>query len=234
MPYVSREGDVFVLNLGAEGEQAGENRFHPDWMDAIHASLDEIEGSEGPAALVVTSTGKFFSNGLDVEWIFGHLDQLPEYLDRTHSIFSRLLTFPMPTISAVSGHAFGAGAMLAISTDFQLMREDQGFFCLPEVDLNMPFTVGMSALLNSRLPKQTAIEAMTTGRRYGGPDALAAGIVQATSDATALLSSAVSRAEQLTSKRGANLGGIKRSIHGDLIGALETKTRDTNFAFGQQ
>ncbi|GGC65927.1 enoyl-CoA hydratase/isomerase family protein [Hoyosella rhizosphaerae] len=232
MPYLTRDGDVFVLYLGNEGEQDNENRFHPDWMDAVHASLDEVEASEGPAALVVAATGKFFSNGLDVEWIFGNLDKVPEYLDRSHTIFSRLLTFPMPTVSAIQGHAFGAGAMLAISTDFQVMRSDRGFYCLPEVDLSMPFTVGMNALLNSRLPKQTAIEAMTTGRRFGGEDALKSGIVQSAVPGEDVLATAVSRVANNASKRGPNLAGIKRSIHGDLLAALAVKTRDTPFSFG--
>ncbi|WP_278315365.1 enoyl-CoA hydratase-related protein [Lolliginicoccus levis] len=233
MPYLSREGEVFVLYLGNEGEDDNESRFHPDWMDAVHARLDEVEASEGPAALVVTATGKFFSNGLDVEWIFGNLDGLPEYLDRSHTIFSRLLAFPMPTVAAISGHAFGAGAMLAMSTDFQVMRSDRGFFCLPEVDLGMPFTVGMSALLNSRLPKQAAIEAMTTGRRYGGADALASGIVQAALPGEEVLPTAIERAASLIAKRGPNLGSIKRSIHGALLGDLAITTRETGFSFGQ-
>ena len=99
----------------------------------------------------------------------------------------------MATVAAVQGHAFGAGAMLASSHDFQIMRADRGFYCLPEVGLNMPFTVGMSALLNSRLPKQTAVDAMTTGRRFGGADALAAGIVQETVDGDGVLAAAVAQ-----------------------------------------
>ncbi len=224
---------MFVLYLGNEGEDDNENRFHPDWMDAVHARLDEVEASEGPAALVITATGKFFSNGLDVQWIFGNLDGLPEYLDRSHTIFSRLLSFPLPTVAAIGGHAFGAGAMMAISADFQVMRSDRGFFCLPEVDLGMPFTVGMAALINSRLPKQTAIEAMTTGRRYGGPDALGAGIIQTAVPGEDVLPTAIKHAASLVAKRGPNLAGIKRSIHGALLDDLAIETRGTGLTFGQ-
>ncbi|NKS27717.1 hypothetical protein GS505_18250, partial [Rhodococcus hoagii] len=47
---------------------------------------------------------------------------------------------PMATIAAVQGHAFGAGAMLAVSQDFRVMRSDAATTALPEVNLNMPFT----------------------------------------------------------------------------------------------
>ncbi len=113
---------------------------------------------------MTTATGKFYTNGLDTTWIFGNLDGLPGYLDKVHTIYSRLLTFPMATVAAVQGgHAFGAGAMLASSHDFQSHARGPRLLLPAEVGLNMPFTVGMSALLNSRLPKQTAVDAMTTG-----------------------------------------------------------------------
>jgi len=235
MPYLERSGDVHVLYLGdKDGPENNENRFHPDWIDAVHALLDEVEAVEGPAALVTTATGKFYSNGLDTDWVFANLDKITGYLDRVHTVYTRLLSFPMTTIAAVQGHAFGAGAMLATAHDFRTVRVDRGFYCLPEVNLNMPFTVGMSALVTSRLPMQTAVEAMTTGRRYGGPDAVAAGIADTAVEADQLLSSAIERAAALTSTRGKNLSGIKRGIHADALDALNTPTGESNFSFGAQ
>jgi enoyl-CoA hydratase/carnithine racemase len=96
----------------------------------------------------------------------------------------------------------------------------------------MPFTVGMSALLNSRLPKQTAVDAMTTGRRFGGADALAAGIVQETVDGDGVLAAAVAKASALTSTHGKNLAGIKAGIHRDALADLAQVTDKSNFSFG--
>ncbi|WP_206511314.1 enoyl-CoA hydratase/isomerase family protein [Rhodococcus sp. BGS-1C] len=235
MPYLERSGDVHVLYLGdKDGPENNENRFHPDWIDAVHALLDEVEAVEGPAALVTTATGKFYSNGLDTDWLFANLDKITGYLDRVHTVYTRLLAFPMATIAAVQGHAFGAGAMLATAHDFRTVRVDRGFYCLPEVNLNMPFTVGMSALVTSRLPRQTAVEAMTTGRRFGGSDAVAAGIADTAVEADQLLPSAIERAAALTSTRGKNLAGIKRGIHADVLDALDTPTGESNFSFGSE
>ncbi|OZF58351.1 enoyl-CoA hydratase-related protein [Rhodococcus sp. 14-2470-1a] len=235
MPYLERNGDVHILFLGdQDGPENNENRFHPDWIDRVHALLDEVEAVEGPAALVTTATGKFFTNGLDTDWLFANLDKITSYLDRVHTLYTRMLTFPMTTIASVQGHAFGAGAMLATAHDFRIVRADRGFYCLPEVNLNMPFTVGMSALVNGRLPKQTAVEAMTTGRRYGGADAVAAGIADAAVDADQVLVAAVERAAASTSTRGKNLAGIKAGIHADVLAALNIPTGESNFSFGNQ
>lgn len=224
MPYLEREGDVFILYLGNRDEVDNENRFHPDWITAVHAALDEVEAHEGPAALVTAATGKYYTNGLDTEWLFANMDSFGEYLDRVHTIYSRLLAFPMTTVAAVQGHAFGAGAMLATAHDLRVMRSDRGFYSLPEAQLNMPFTVGMNALMTAQLPRTTAVEAMTTSRRYGGADALAAGIVNQVADEAELLGTAVARAAATAALHGPNLAGIKTGIHAQVIEALAVKT----------
>ena len=71
MPTLDRSDDVFVLDLGDT-----ENRFHPDWLAAVDAALDEVEGAAGPRALVTAATGKFFSNGLDLDWVGAHPDEM--------------------------------------------------------------------------------------------------------------------------------------------------------------
>ncbi|GAA4808317.1 MULTISPECIES: enoyl-CoA hydratase-related protein [Tomitella] len=231
MPLLQRRGDVFVLWLAGAEAQDDDARFHPDRLAALHVALDEVEAAEGPAALVTANTGKYYSNGLDLEYILPQMDRLDAYLDEVHALYHRLVAFSTPTVAAVQGHAFGAGAMLATAHDFRVMRADRGFYCLPEVTLQMPFTPSMSALMTRRLPAQVALEAMTTGRRYGGGDALAAGIVDAVADgsasADAVLDAAVARAQELAPLRGPNLAGIKRGIHAELLEALARKTVGT-------
>lgn len=240
MPYLERDGDVHILYLGNEGqtdsahvETDSENRFHPDWIAEVHARLDEVEATEGPAALVTTATGKFFSNGLDTDWLFANLDEIYGYLDKVHSIFARLLAFPMPTVAAVNGHAFGAGAMMATAHDFRVMRADRGFYCLPEVHLGMPFTVGMNALITNRLGNQVAVATMTTADRFGAAAALAARIIDATANADDLLATAVARASGLARNRGPNLRVVKSALHAPTLAALAVPTGPDNLAFGQ-
>ena len=43
------------------------------------------------------------------------------------------------------------GCGLATAHDFRVMRADRGFWCLPEADIGIPFTRGMSALIQARL-----------------------------------------------------------------------------------
>ncbi|HEY9394028.1 MAG TPA: enoyl-CoA hydratase-related protein, partial [Nocardioides sp.] len=138
MVTISSDGPVWTLDLGD-----GENRFSPDWLEAVGSALDQIESTTEPAVLVTIGGGKFYSNGLDLEWLGQNLDQHDTYVARVEDLFARILTLPVPTVAAVNGHAFGAGAMLAMAHDYRVMREDRGYFCFPEVDIHIPFTVGM-------------------------------------------------------------------------------------------
>jgi enoyl-CoA hydratase/carnithine racemase len=215
VPTLDRHDDVFVLDLGDT-----ENRFHPDWLTAVHSALDEVEAADGPKALVVGATGKFFSNGLDLDWLGEHRDQHEAYLSDVQVLLARVLALPLASVAALQGHVFAAGAMLSLACDTRVMRADRGFWCLPEVDIGLPFTVGMSALVQARLAPQTAHEAMTTGRRYGGDDARTAGIVEHAVSEDALRGTAVELAAAQTGKAGPTLGTIKVRMYAPVLAAL--------------
>ena len=215
MTTLDRRGAVFVLTLGDD-----ENRFHPDRLAAITAALDEVDAAEGPKAVVTTGAGKFYSNGLDLDFMASHPDASETNLRDVHALFARVLAFPAPIVAAVGGHAFAAGAMLALAHDLIVMRGDRGYFCLPEVDLGIPFTAGMNALIRSRLPIATAHEAMTTARRYGGVDAKEAGIVAATAGEGEVLDLAVALAEERAAKAGPVFGAIKARLYAEVIAEL--------------
>ena len=217
MGNLDRRGAVFILTLGDD-----ENRFQPDRLAVINAALDEVESADAPKAVVTTGVGKFYSNGLDLDFMSSNPDAAESNLRDVHALFARVLAFPAPIVSGIQGHAFAAGAMLALAHDLCVMRGDRGYFCLPEVDLGIPFTAGMNALIRSRLPIATAHEAMTTARRYGGADAQAAGIVAATAGEGEVLDVAVALAEERAPKAGPVFGAIKARLYAEVIAELKT------------
>jgi len=218
MPALDRHDDVFVLDLGDT-----ENRFSPDWLASVEGALDHVAGADGPRALVTAATGKFFSNGLDLDWLFAHADQHEDYVVRVHELLARVLALPVVTVAALQGHTFAAGAMLSLAHDFRVMRADRGFWCLPEADIGIPFTRGMSALIQARLTPQTAHEAMTTARRYGGEDARAAAIVDRAVDEESVRTTAVELAASLAGKAGDTLGTIKARMYAPALAALRDR-----------
>jgi enoyl-CoA hydratase/carnithine racemase len=215
MVELTRSGNVYVLTMNA-----GENRFNASSVAALNRALDEVEGAKGPSALVTTGSGKFYSNGLDLDWIGTECADRPGFIRDVERLFARLLTFPRPAVAAVNGHAFAAGAMLFLAQDFSIMRADRGYFCLPEVDINFPFTPGMTALIAARLPQPVLHEACTIGKRYGGGDAARLGIVSEAVPEIDVLPRAIARAAELATKDAATFSAIKRGLYAAAIAAL--------------
>lgn len=210
--------DVHVLDLGD-----GENRLNPDSIGAAHSALDGIDTDDGPAALLTVAHGKIFSNGLDLEWLSVHRDQHSEYIANVHALYARILSLPLITVAAVQGHAFGAGAMLALAHDFRVMRADRGYWCLPEIDIGLPFTRGMAALVQSKVSPAVAHEAMLTGHRYGGTEALNAGIVDRIESESSVREVGFSLARANVSKAGKAMGVTKERMHTQVLAMLRDR-----------
>jgi enoyl-CoA hydratase/carnithine racemase len=215
MPTLQRQDDLFVLDLGD-----GENRFTVEWMTSVTEALDEVDAAEGPRALLTVASGKIWSNGLDLDWLVANLDRAGEYTAQVQDLFARTLSTQYPTIAVLQGHTFAAGALLALAHDVRIMRADRGFFCLPEVDIGIPFAPGMSALVQGRLSHATAHEAMTTGRRYGGTESLDAGIVSAALPLEELVPHATAWATAQAPKAGPTLRTIRTTMYREAIDLL--------------
>jgi enoyl-CoA hydratase/carnithine racemase len=212
---LDRDGSVFVLRM-----QAGENRFSMEWLDEVNAALDRVQATDGPAALVTTGDGKFYSNGMDLDWLATAPQRASEYLTAIYRVLGRVLSFPAVTVAAVNGHAFGGGAQFAVAHDFAVMRADRGYWCMPEADLGLALTAEYTSLLRAKLPGRTLQEALVTGRRYGGPEALAAGIVHQVASEDQVLSQAIRLAADLAGKDRRTLAEHKRLLYGEAIKAL--------------
>lgn len=217
---LTQQGDVFVLTM-----DAGENRFNRNSLARINQLLDEVAAVAGPTALVTTGTGKFYSNGLDLDWVIsGDADQsLGELAMEAQGLLVRTLTFPRPTVAAINGHCFAAGAMWSLAHDFRVMRADRGFWSLPEIDIKIPFTEGMAALIQARLTPQTAHLAMTTAHRFGGEEAHLAGVVDDAVAEDQVLGKAVELAAALAGHDPDTLVAIRRTMYGPAIEALTSR-----------
>lgn len=212
MIKLDRQGAVWVLTMCN-----GENRFNAPSLGALHGALDTIEACDPPVALVTTGEGKFYSNGNDLEWMATVPDQVESVVADLHRLLGRMIGLPLITVAAVNGHAFGAGAQLAIAHDFVIMRSDRGYWCLPEADIGLPLTPEMFAVITAKLPTRTAQEAIMTGRRYGGADAVTAGIAHRAAAEDQVLTSAIALAGELADKDRRTLTEHRRLCYGEAM-----------------
>ena len=217
MVDLTRTRDVYVLRFDVP-----ENRFRPDNLAAWHAALDEVENAGNPAALVTTGTGKFYSNGLDLDWMLGQADDEARrtYLPSVLALMARVLTFPTITVAAINGHAFGAGAQISLGHDFRVMRSERGYWCMPEIDMKSPLHPGMTAIIKARVSHQTAHELIVTGTRYTAEMALAKQIVDHAVPEAEVLTKSIEIAAALASKADPAMRTLKQGLYPHVLEAL--------------
>jgi enoyl-CoA hydratase/carnithine racemase len=213
MIELRRDGEVHVVTL-----DNGPNMIDPAWQARMLEELDAVEADcDGDAGLVLTGAGKFFSNGLNVEVVMGlQGEDMARFGAKMGQIMGRLLLLPIPTVAAVNGHAFAAGAFLALACDYRLMREDRGWICISEVDAGVPIGAPMMTLLKGKVSAHTARDAVLTGKRYAADDAIAAGFADGKAAEADLLADAKKLASSMASKQRRIFKTLKRQLYADI------------------
>lgn len=160
-----KDGNVAVISMNN-----GKNQQNLVFAQTMDAMIDRVIEEGGIKALVIASTDvKNWSQGLDLEWIGherenGNPDDVKKFFLMLDQIYSKLMLLPVPSIAAINGHAFGAGAFLSTSCDYRFMNADRGFFCFPEIDLRMDFLPGVFSMLVHKLPDFKFPDLIYTGK----------------------------------------------------------------------
>ncbi|KAK7488975.1 hypothetical protein BaRGS_00019779 [Batillaria attramentaria] len=169
------EQSIAVLRM-----QRGENRINPEFLRAYNGCLDKLESAPGCKGVVTTGEGKFFSNGIDLDWMGKeeNAEKVPTFMEDFQKLLARILIFPLPTVAAISGHCYAGGAVLALAHDLRVMNSQRGWMCLNEIHRNLRFSPFLLSLLRMKMnPGQTLNRALVLGQRFTAEEAVSAGLV---------------------------------------------------------
>ena len=217
-----KDGIVAVMTM-----TNGENRHNPTFTDGILNAFDEIEKDETISSVVIASNDpKNWSQGIDLPWLTGAFNNkdyqaIKDFMYGLNKVFKRILLSPMPVIAAINGHAFGGGAIMACACDFRFMKSSRGFFCFPEIDINVPFLPGMICLVKKAFPYYKLEEAVYGGKRYNAKELEEHHVItKACEDDEMLMREAIAFAGTFTKKRPI-FGEMKRRNHRQIIEVID-------------
>ena len=215
------EDNVAILSMNS-----GENRFNPPFFDAVFEVLERIEKDTDATVLVTTSSHeKIWSNGIDLDWLMPAVEKEGQALakkfhSQMFSFFRRVLTYPMITVAAITGHAFAGGAFLSFSHDFRFMRKDKGWICLPEVNLGMNLGPVLIAIARRALSEYVFEEMQYTGKRMTAQECEEHHIIRKACPREELMNEALSFAKAQNKEREI-IRLMKRETHERLLGIID-------------
>jgi enoyl-CoA hydratase/carnithine racemase len=199
----------------------GENRIGSFAISEWNRALDQVENNGSGQVLVVTGTDKYWSTGLDLDEVnrSSHLER-QAFMARIDALLARILTAPFVTVAALNGHTYAGGALVALAFDYRIMREDRGYFCLPSVEVQIPFTQGMAAMIADKIPQPTAHDLVVSGREIGGREAAELGVINEAVSAEDVLRRSLEIAGRMVGKDSQTLALVKRRMYPVSIGHL--------------
>lgn len=238
-------GDSRIWILTMLGNETPDNRLtHTLIADGLLLALMHVEqrwnemlssGESSQGAALVSTAGtdesaKIYSNGLDFEKAI----EDPNFFD-THlnALYEKLLTFPIPTIAALNGHAFAAGFGLACAHDYRVMNGKRGYLCMNEIDFGAPLPHGLQMTLASKINDQRVMrKVVLEGHRFSAAEAQKEGFVDALGDSPKdTLEKAVQLADKLKVKAKMNAwGSNKEVVYADAIRVCRMKHDDATAA----
>ena len=213
---IDTDGPVAILTMGS-----GENRIGSAAVAALNDAFDALERDEIVSSVVITGEDRYWSTGLDLDEMRGMGDsEQRTFMRSVDLLLGRILTSPLVTVAALNGHTYAAGALLALAHDYRIMRADRGFFCLPSVDVGIPFSPGMSALIAAKLPQPIAHDLVVSCRRIGGAEAAQTGVVYRAIGEANVLHVARELAHAYSGKDGSTLHAVKRRMYPEAAAML--------------
>lgn len=146
-------------------------------LEALSASLDEVE-ARGAAALIIVGEGeKAFCAGTDLAELTTLSDEARHAKTRyARDLLVRLHRSKTISVAAVNGLAFGGGLELALACTFRIAAPHASF-ALPEVKLGVFPVYGGTQFLPAVIGQPRAVDMMITGRTVDCAEALAIGLV---------------------------------------------------------
>jgi enoyl-CoA hydratase len=168
------------------------NAMNRDFWHDLPAIVHEIDEGALARVIVISSTGKHFTSGMDLSVFTSGPDMAGKETGRVRAnlmqtvlklqkTFSCLDEARMPVLMAVQGGCIGGGVDFASACDMRYCTKD-AFFCIQEINIGMTADVGTFPRLPHLMPQGLVRELAYTGRRLFAEEARSCGFVNAVFD----------------------------------------------------
>lgn len=170
---------IAELNLNAPGAI---NKFDIKTLESLNEALNALYQQTELKGLLLTSSKEAFIVGADIKEFLGLFakpaEELSTWLVHANDIFNKLEDLPVPTLSAINGHALGGGCECVLATDFRL-ADTTARIGLPETKLGIMPGFGGTVRLPRLIGADPAMEIISAGKDKKAQDALKLGLVDA-------------------------------------------------------
>ena len=200
------------------------NTMSRDFWVELGDVLEEINRNSDIRVVVMSSTGKHFCAGMDLNAFDNGVDNIPDdkkpddarigeavyrVAKELQEYISTLEKIRVPVIAAIQGGCVGGAVDLVTACDIRLASSD-AFFCIQEINIGMAADVGTLQRLPRIIPDSKMREMAYTGRRMYAEEAKDTGLVSDVFESQEILLNAANKlANEIASKSPVAIYGLK-------------------------
>ncbi len=200
------------------------NSLTPEFWREIRAVFEAIESDTRVRVVVLASTGKHFTAGLDFA-VFArfrpdatreparHREQVRDLIRAMQASFNAIDGCRVPVLAAIQGACIGGGVDMIAACDLRYCSRD-ALFCIQETNLGVTADLGTLQRLPLIIPAGVMRELAYSGRRMPAAEAQAVGLVNGVfDDAATLLAGVLAVAADIAAKSPLAIQGTKEMLN---------------------
>ncbi len=199
------------------------NTMVPEFWSELPEIVTSISDEATARVVVISSTGRHFSAGMDLSVFAGGQDadaepgrrqaRLRSTAKKLQWSFTALEKARIPVLAAVQGGCIGGAVDLVTAADLRYASAD-AFFCVQEINIGMTADVGTLQRLGKVVPEGVARELAYTGRRMSAQRAYDVGLVQEVyADHDSLVAGVLETAREVAGKSPLAIWGTKVALN---------------------
>src|SRR3954468_15040683 len=169
-----RDGGVGIISI----DDGKANALSPDALSAIAESFDKAEADGASAVLLQGRPGRF-SAGFDLSIMTSGVEPMRALVTQGAQLFWRIFSFPAPVVTACTGHALAAGALVLLVSDVRVGAEGEFKIGLNEVAIGMGLPIFAVEFARYRMPP-SAFDSAVLGEVFAPEGAVRAGYLDRT------------------------------------------------------
>ena len=199
------------------------NTMIPSFWSDLPVIVSELSARGDVRAIVISSTGKHFSAGMDLSVFTSSglsMDGEPGrrnasfmlLVKRLQESFTALERARVPVLAAIQGGCIGGAVDMVCAADMRYASQD-AYFVIQETNIGMTADVGTLQRLPKLIPDGIARELVYTGRRMPAARAKEVGLVnEVFDDHESLVAGVLEIAAEIATKSPLTLWGAKEAL----------------------
>lgn len=194
------------------------NALSHSMLDSIEAAFDKVEREDGAKAVVLAGRPGLFCGGFDVKVILGSSpEEAIELFKHGGRLLDRLITYPRPLVTAVTGHAVAMGAFLLLAADYRIGGKGEFKLGFNESAAGIEIPYMGIQLAQERLSPLYLTRTVVLGELFDPETAAAAGLLDQVVDGDQVLATAKATAAILTGLHPSATAANKKALRRNLL-----------------